>query len=190
MARIPRVNFVYSYIYDSTLSSLMKKRYEYSRRKAAMSYIKRLDKAFGRHSAKALAGMSEVSGLKWRKDQIEAYVVKYAPYSFSIPLTLRMYRGMDLCVAILVHELVHNLVQQNSDRIRYRKLFKDYRRESANTQFHIIEGSILLLLNRRLFGHGSKGFFKYDDWNAVPKYRRAMDIASADPEKILKKYIK
>jgi hypothetical protein len=193
MTKIPKIHFVYSYVYDNTLTNLIKQKYRPNTRKFALSYIERLTKAFDKISDKSLAEMSKLSGLKWQKDYIEVYVVKYAPYSFSIPLTLKMYKDINKSVAVLVHELAHNLVSQNKARIRYRELFQDYKRYDTDAKFHLIEGSILVLLNKKLFGSKSKGFFKYDNWygKGMPhSYAKVMDVVSKENKEIIKEYIK
>lgn len=81
MTKIPEIRFVYSYIYDSMLTSLLKEKHERSTLNFALSYIKRLTRAFDKFSGESLSEMSKISRLKWREDRIDVYVVKYAPYS-------------------------------------------------------------------------------------------------------------
>ncbi len=190
---IPKLDFAYSYIYDSTLAKLAGKKYSERAKAEAVAYMKALEKEFSRYSDRVLSGISKVSGLEWQKRQIDVYISKYAPYSISVPLTIRILKNAKSGAAILVHELVHNIVFQNQERVRYTKLFKDFSKESAETKYHIIEGAILYLLNKKMFADGMGGFFKYDNW-ASPKagkdYRRAMEIVLKEgAENIIKRYI-
>ena len=189
----PRLNFTYSYIYDQTFAVLTGNKYFEGTSKEAASYMKALEKEFSRFSGKVLAGIPRVSGLRWQKPYIDVYISKYAPSSFSVPLTVRMYKNAKVGNSILVHELVHNIVFQNQKHIRYVKLFKDFRTEEVMTKYHIIEGAILYLLNRDIFSDGLSGFFEYDNW-ASPKageaYRHAISIVlERSAEKIIKSYI-
>ena len=189
----PRLNFTYSYIYDQTFAVLTGNKYFEGTSNEAASYMKALEKEFSCFSGKVLAGIPKVSGLRWQKPYIDVYISKYAPSSFSVPLTVRMYKNAKVGNSILVHELVHNIVFQNKKRIRYVKLFKDFRSEGTMTKYHIIEGAILYLLNRDIFSDGLSGFFEYDNW-ASPKadeaYRHAISIVlERGAEKIIKSYI-
>ena len=189
----PRLNFTYSYVYDQTFAALSGNKYFEGTNKAAKSYMKALEKEFSRFSGKVLAGIPRVSGLRWQKPYIDVYISKYAPSSFSVPLTIRMYKNAKVGNSMLVHELAHNIVFQNEKRIMYAKLFKDFRSEGVMTKYHIIEGAILYLLNRGIFSDGLAGFFEYDNW-ASPKadeaYRHAISIVlKRSAEKIIKSYI-
>ncbi|MGC9190556.1 MAG: hypothetical protein ACP5FR_01435 [Candidatus Micrarchaeia archaeon] len=190
---IPKLNFAYSYIYDSTLAKLAGKKYSERVKWEAAAYMKALEKEFSRYSDRVLAGISKVSGLEWQKRQIDVYISKYAPYSISVPLTIRILKNPKSGAAILVHELAHNIVFQNQERIRYTKLFNDFGKESTETKYHIIEGAILYLINKDMFSDGLGGFFKYDNWKS-PKagkdYRRAMEIVLRDgADSIIGRYI-
>ncbi|MGC8537992.1 MAG: hypothetical protein ACP5MZ_03360 [Candidatus Micrarchaeia archaeon] len=189
----PKVNFAYSYIYDQTFASLSGNKYFEGTKKEAMSYMKALEKEFSYFSGKVLAGISKASGLMWQKPYIDVYISKYAPSSFSVPLTIRMYKNAKVGNSILIHELVHNMVFQNEKRIRYAKLFKDFSSEGTMTKYHIIEGAILYLLNKEIFSDGLAGFFEYDNW-ASPKageaYMHAISIVlERGAERIIKSYI-
>ena len=189
----PKVDFVYSYIYDSTLADLTGKKYENKERIEAANYIKNMDKEFSKNSDDIIKGISNVSGLEWQEPLIHVYISKYAPYSFSVPLTLKIYKEAKFGTAILVHELVHNILFQNQRRIKYKKLFEDFKDEDITTKYHIIEGAILYKLNEMMFSDGLGGFFKYDNWNsekASEEYRKAIKIViKQNPDNIIKRYI-
>ncbi len=183
---IPKLNFTYSYIYDSTFAALEGKKYTEKAKDEAEAYTRALKKEFSHFSKSVLSGIRKASGLEWQKRVIDVYVSKYAPYSISVPLTMRIVKDAKAGTAILVHELAHNIVFQNQKRIRYEKLFRDFSKESTATKYHIIEGAILYLLNKEMFADGTGGFFKYDNW-AFPRagkdYRRAMEIVLRDGQK-------
>ena len=193
MQNVPKLNFTYSYIYDSTFAALAGKKYSEKAKDEAAAYIKVLEKDFSHFSKSVLSDIRKASGLEWQKQIIDVYISKYAPYSISVPLTIRITKGAKVGTAILVHELAHNIVFQNQKRIRYDKLFGDFSKESMETKYHIIEDAILYLLNKRMFSDGTGGFFRYDDWvypKAGKDYRRAMNIVLKQrAENIIKKYI-
>jgi hypothetical protein len=190
---LPKLNFIYSYIYDSTLAGLSGKEYSSKTQAEAEKYIKIVGKEFSKYSEHILNDISNISGLKWQKQSIDAYISKYAPYSLSVPLTIKIYKNVKVSTAILVHELVHNIIFQNKKSVRYKKLFEDFRNESTTTKYHVIEGAILYELNKMLFFDGLGGFFEYDNWKskkAGKEYNRAISIViDKGPENIIKKYL-
>ena len=190
---LPKLDFIYSYIYDSTLAELSGKEYSNKTQAEAERYIKIVSKEFSKYSKRVLKDISNISGLKWQKQLIDVYISKYAPYSLSVPLTIKIYKDVNVGTAILVHELVHNIIFQNEKHIRYKKLFEDFKDESTATKYHVIEGAILYELNRMLFSDGLGGFFEYDNWkseDAGKEYNRAISIViDKGPEDIIKKYI-
>ena len=190
---LPKFNFVYSYIYDSTLARLSGKEHNDKTQEEAEEYIKIVSEEFSKYSENVLKNISNISGLKWQKPLIEVYISKYAPHSLSVPLTIKIYKDAKVSTAILVHELVHNIIFQNEKHIRYKELFEDFSNESVGTKYHIIEGAILYELNKTLFSDGFGGFFEYDNWkseDAGEEYNRAINILSEKgSEQIIRKYI-
>ena len=193
MQNVPKLNFTYSYIYDSTFAELAGKKYTDKAKYEAAAYIKALEKEFSHFSKSVLSGIRNASGLEWQKRIIDVYISKYAPYSISVPLTIRITKDAKVGTVILVHELAHNIIFQNQKRVRYEELFRDFSKESMETKYHIIEGAILYLLNTQMFGNGLGGFFKYDNWasqKAGKDYNRAMEIVlKKGAEEIIKRYI-
>ena len=190
---LPKLDFFYSYVYDSTLAGLSGKKYSNKAQAEAEEHIKAVRKEFSKYSARVLKDISNISGLKWQKNFIDVYISKYAPYSLSVPLTIKIYKDAKVSTAILVHELVHNIIFQNKKRVLYKKLFEDFVDESITTKYHIIEGAILYKLNKMLFFEGLGGFFEYDNWKsgkAGKGYNMAISIViEKGPEDIIKRYI-
>ena len=190
---LPKLNFIYSYIYDSTLAELSGKEYSNKTQANAKKYIKIVSKEFSKYSEHIIKDISDISGLKWQTQLIDVYISKYAPHSLSVPLTIKIYKDVRVSTAILVHELVHNIILQNKKHVRYKKLFKDFRNESITTKYHIIEGAILYKLNKMLFFDGLGGFFEYDNWKsekAGKGYNKAISIViDKGPDNIIKRYI-
>ena len=110
---LPKLDFIYSYIYDSTLAELSGKEYSNKTQAEAERYIKIVSKEFSKYSKRVLKDISNISGLKWQKQLIDVYISKYAPYSLSVPLTIKIYKDVKVGTTILVHELVHNIIFQN-----------------------------------------------------------------------------
>ena len=129
---LPKLDFIYSYIYDSTLAELSGKEYSNKTQAEAERYIKSFSKEFSKYSKRVLKDISNISGLKWQKQLIDVYISKYAPYSLSVPLTIKIYKDVKVGTAILVHELVHNIIFSAFKpvklwmiRIAFRIAFKD-----------------------------------------------------------------
>ncbi|ASI13618.1 hypothetical protein Mia14_0288 [Candidatus Mancarchaeum acidiphilum] len=194
MALYPKLNFTYSYIYDSTFAQLESKEYISIKDSRLAGYIDSIEKELSYFDKKVFDNFQKFSGLKWQKPYIDVYISKYAPYSLSVPLTIKIYKDAKVATAILVHELAHNIVFQNQKQVLYKKLFADFDKYSAETKYHIIEGSILYLLNKDLFHDGLGGFFRYDNWispKAGIAYRDAISIVLREgSENIIKRYIK
>ena len=68
---LPKLNFIYSYIYDSTLAGLSGKEYSSKTQAEAGKYIKIVGKEFSKYSEHILNDISNISGLKWLKQLLE-----------------------------------------------------------------------------------------------------------------------
>lgn len=191
MTLYPKLNFTYSYIYDSTFAQLEGKSYVSIKDSRLVGYIEGIKKELSHFDKKVFGDLQKFSRLKWQKPYIDVYISKYAPYSLSVPLTIKIYKDTKVATAILVHELAHNIIFQNQNEVLYNKLFTDFNKYSTETKYHIIEGSILYLLNKDIFSDGLGGFFKYDNWespDAGIAYRDAISIVLKEgAEDIVKK---
>ena len=64
---LPKFNFVYSYIYDSTLARLSGKEHNDKTQEEAEEYIKIVSEEFSKYSESVLKNISNISGLKWQR---------------------------------------------------------------------------------------------------------------------------
>jgi hypothetical protein len=72
---IPKLNFTYSYIYDSMFAKRNSKKYSDKAKIEARAYIKALKNEFSRYSNSVLSCIGKVSGLKWYKREIHIYIL-------------------------------------------------------------------------------------------------------------------
>lgn len=129
--QIPKINFIYSWVYDENLKRWTKPQQTvpYPSPKQILIFMKKLEKSWRKHEKKVLAEMSKISGLKWKSKIIPCYVVGRS-IPFSLPLTLPVFKSVDYAVDILTHELLHNILY--SENIRETKkawqyIYKKYK---------------------------------------------------------------
>jgi len=142
---IPKVKFVYSWSYDSTLCMLLKRKWKLTYVKSSVNYIRRLDKEWRKIEKKVLSEMAKTAGMKWKDKQITCFVVSHCIHSFSYPLTVIIrhkddrLRRIDYVIDILIHELIHVLFVSNEiyNLDKYLGFDKEFKNEKMATNGHI-----------------------------------------------------
>lgn len=197
--KLPKVIFQYSYIYDQAFSSKSQNDRNFENGfKVAVNFQKYWDK----NSKRILSVMSEVSKLKWRYDKVWCYLSFFTPFSFSMPLTVKIHKNREQMLTTLVHELSHNLLIQNRDRCfmatEGKKLYKKYESETFTTRVHITVHAIVKLTLEKAFGKGAEKYLKYERMWEISKtsrlaseYKRAREIMEKEgPENVLRQVMK
>ncbi len=149
----PKINFVWSFVYQSDVHSVFIKTesYDYKKyEKFVLEFIKQLKKEWAKYERAILSYIEELTGLKWKKAEIDCYVIKISPfYSISQPLTIpiqvevgtEVYTlSLDRYVDMLIHEIIHVLFVQNykeTDRYFDHLLKGEYKGEKFNATIHI-----------------------------------------------------
>ena len=194
---LPKINFIWSFIYQSDVHSLFIKteKYDYEEyEKYVSNFINNLKLEWKKHSEGVLNYMEEISGLKWRNAEIDCFVVKISPfYSISYPLTIpiqfeadnQVYTlSQDRYIDMLIHELIHILFVQNeiitNNYFGY-LLKKKYSDEEFNAAIHVPVHAMYKKILLCFFNEARLATdIKMSDY--YPDYKRAWDIVMKEGE--------
>jgi hypothetical protein len=157
--------------------------------KKVSNYVKKLDARWKKIDKKIFDSISRISGLKWKIKEIECYVVSIPICPFSVPLTIHIHNDLNWQIEILIHELIHNILVQNMERVIF-KNYNKYGKLPFNTKIHILVHAIEREVLIGLFGENkaSKHIKSYDKY---PDYKKAWDIVGKESsKKIIKDWIK
>ena len=184
----PKLIVDYSGVYERQIHKWRGEEYT-DRFKEMMAYTKKLQKKWDTVGDKAFDTMSRVSGLAWQKPLINCWVARRSN-PFSMPLTIPPRKDFDKLLEVIIHELVHNLIVQNSDRIKkgYSKRYADL---SKLTRIHILVHAILHETLLELYGEKQTKIFIQDYDRLSADYRKAWDVVEKEgAKKIIKECIK
>lgn len=177
----PQLIIEYSWIYDKQIQEWKGLKYTTDYKKAK-KYRDKLQKKWNKFDKKIFDSISKVSGLKWKKQVIDCYLVtKTTP--FSMPMTIPMRTGMRELIETITHELVHNILVQNWDRIIKKDYKKKYGEMSKKAEIHILVHSILKEAMINVFGEKkTKKYIKKKQEN-LSDYKTAWDIVEKEGSK-------
>lgn len=192
--KTPKIVFTYSWVYDQKCkewNKLSGKKVKYPSSEKIMDYFEKIKPLWKKHEKKILTELSRVSGLKWKKDEIQCYVVgRIIP--FSDPLTIQVFNNYHDFIDTLVHELIHQLFTQHENFERSKKAWcyidRKFKNESRKTRVHIP----LLALHSYIY----LKFFDEDRLNrdrslTILDYNKAWGIVQKiGYEKIIKEFTK
>lgn len=165
ITRNPKIIFKYSETYDQVLQKCFEfyKFYKVHKQNANRKELKlkkwvssgkilnnmeKMKKFWKKDERKILEEISKITKLKWREKQIYCYMTGRENYfAFSDPLTLPFYKKLDFLTDILVHELIHKILQD--DKVNWQEFLKTwkyierkYKNETGRTKIHIIVHAI------------------------------------------------
>ena len=184
----PELWIQYSWVYDLTIHKWQGREFKECT-SSALKYRQALQKKWDKIERKIFDTMSNVSGLEWQKPVIDCYVVQRT-IPFSIPLTIPMHPDLDDQLEVISHELAHNLVVQNIEKIkRYRSA--KYGKLSRTAQIHVLIHAILKEVYLQVFGEKKtlEIIKTYDELSS--DYKKAWEIVEKEGAKnIIKECIK
>ncbi len=195
---IPRIEFVYSWIYDELrrndpiiAKKLKKINKEYPSPKKIKKYIEKIEKIWRNDEKIILKLISKITGLKWREKVIKCYVVGKGK-CFSDPLTIRIFKNQLNFIDVLTHELIHQIQSQNANKWKKwrRHVDKKYKKEPEATKRHIFLHAVhwkllLSLYNKKRL---NKNIIFHKD---TKDYKRAWEIVQKEGyQKIISKFTK
>ncbi len=201
--KIPKIEISYSNIYDIAWSKAKTIKLSKQRQINGYNYAINLQKAWVKNARKILSYMSELTGLKWHRNEIDATVSFNAPYSFSHPLTIYIY-DIQFGIVNLVHELCHILLWANKNKVRWPEskdgIYRKYKNETYITKLHLPVHAIVILVIKKIYGRNSEKYLSKERWWEIwPRdkrirgedYFRSWKIVEKEgPKKILKSVIK
>jgi hypothetical protein len=122
--------------------------------------------------------MSRLSGLRWKRREIRAYVVSSVRFPFSEPLTLWIGKTRENAAyqtTTLIHELGHTLMEDNREALigYWRALESTYRAENDTTLTHIPVEALVIETLKSVFEKDSERYIRHEKW---------WDWSKANPE--------
>lgn len=144
---IPKIKFNYVPTYDNQWSKALNKAYDFEgNKREARKFLQELKNHWTESKeSKALELISKYSGLEWGEKEIDIYVVKNLNImAFSRPFTIKMGDDYLLSCEVLIHELIHTILNQNFKKFKdvIENLRKSFPREDINVIVHLIVISI------------------------------------------------
>jgi hypothetical protein len=193
---IPKVIFKYSWIYDQNWKKWIRiskrKIGKYPSKRQILNYIKKVEKLWRKYEKKILKELSTITGLKWRSRFICCYVVGQC-IPFSDPLTLPVYeKKQDYFIDTLVHELIHQLFTQNSEKSRkaWKYIERKFKNESFKTRIHIPLHAIHTHIYLKFFGE-ERLRRNVETMSFLPDYKRSWEIVQKEGyKKIIQEFVK
>lgn len=131
-----KLKFIYSPIYDNLLTDMSKKEFSIEQMKEMEYYKEELEAFWQKDENKLIKEIEKVSGLKFKGNK-ECFLVCHMKYTaISNPLTLKKHPHLDRTKTILIHELIHVLMEDNKEKIR-KFIEKTYPEESLEFKIHV-----------------------------------------------------
>lgn len=193
---IPKIEFRYSKPYDDRfrenpliIDKLKRLNKKYPKREEIIIYKKKIEKHWIKEEKLILKEISKIYGLLWKEKVIKCYIVG-ACRPFSDPLTLKVHKNYEDFRDSLIHELMHQIQNQNSNKIKnwWKYVDKNYKNENRLTKNHILLHSFLEKIYLKLFDssrleHDEKKCSKDKD------YAKAWEIVNQEgADNIIKKF--
>jgi hypothetical protein len=176
----PKLIVEYSSVYDRRIHAWQGAEFKPCFKKV-IPYNARLQKKWDRIGDNVFKTMSKVSGLEWQKPIINCWVVQKS-IPFSMPLTIPMRPNLYNLFEVIIHELVHNIIVQNSARIKKEPL-KRYEKFSRLTRNHILVHAILHETLLELYDEKQTKIFIQDYDRLSGDYRKAWDVVEKEGAK-------
>ena len=196
---IPKLDFKYSYVYDDIfrksieLSRFIKKSgSKYPSPMKIIEFMDEIEDVWEKEGNKILDKISRISGLKWKVNEIQCYVVGFCR-PMSDPLTIKLCNDITHAIDVLTHELIHYL-QSGVDEVKWNKwqkyLSHKYTKESITTREHIFLNAVHMALYLEIFGADR---LMRDMWNSniSKEYKRSWEIVEEEgPDEIVRRFRK
>lgn len=206
---IPKINFKWSFIYQEEIHlPNLPKSVKYKREvseKYVKDFIEKVSSQWGKFGNKILSFMEEITDLKWKKSEIDCYVIEVSQFGpISDPLTIPInlfYNGqisslnVNRFIDMLTHELIHNLFVQNEDKLMddyFDYLIKKYKGVGGNAAIHVPVHAIHKEIFMKFFDNKRLQDEVYA-CSYYPEYKKAWDIVmrreSKEIIKTMKKFL-
>ena len=157
-----KVNFFYSEPYDRMLTDMLGNSFPNEQPMIIKKYQKNLESYWKKEEDKIIKEIEKISNLKF-KSNVDCYIVNDMFYdAISNPFTIRIEKDFGRMKSILIHELIHILFVQNSQKLI--KLIEEVPEKQHSYKVHFP----LLLIHRKVLENlYGKSYFqkqlKYDN---------------------------
>jgi len=157
-----KVNFFYSEPYDRMLTDMLGNSFPNEQPMIIKKYQKNLESCWKKEEDKIIKEIEKISNLKF-KSNVDCYIVNDMFYdAISNPFTIRIEKDLGRIKSILIHELIHILFVQNSQKLI--KLIEEVPEKQHSYKVHFP----LLLIHRKVLENlYGKSYFqkqlKYDN---------------------------
>ena len=157
-----KVNFFYSEPYDRMLTDMLGNSFPNEQPMIIKKYQKNLESYWKKEEDKIIKEIEKISNLKF-KSNVDCYIVNDMFYdAISNPFTIRIEKDFGRMKSVLIHELIHILFVQNSQKLI--KLIEEVPEKQHSYKVHFP----LLLIHRKVLENlYGKSYFqkqlKYDN---------------------------
>ncbi len=118
-----KLNYNFSYIYHKNLNKHNPASVNWGKIKV---HGKKFVSKYENTIEEILNIIPKITGVGWKKNEMEVYFVSWKGPSFSKPLTLKVRKDMLLMLTILTHELLHNALDNKKPGIKLEKEINNY----------------------------------------------------------------
>src|SRR3989338_995320 len=140
-----KLQFIYSPIYDNLLTDMSRKEFSTEQMKEMEFYKEELEATWKRKEKKIINVIEKTAKLKFKGNKT-CFLVNNMKYkAISNPLTLKKEPHLERAKTIIIHELVHILLEDNKEKIK-QLIEKIYPEESMEFKIHIP----VLLITRKV----------------------------------------
>ena len=191
--RLPKIQIIFADSYDEAFHTAKEKRWTHKALVSGKRYARLLRKAIKPNLKRFLVTAEEVSGLGWKLPRIRCYVVHDVPYDFDDPVTfmIRPLNKMQIAVETVFHELTHQLVAQNNDRLNKKNyVAKKYAKETMDVKDHIFDQAIMQKIYEKIYGLRRTKKIVRTYWPWEGHWRAWQIIRKEGADRIIKAYTK
>ena len=140
-----KINFVYSTIYDNLLTEMSKKAFSEEQMKEMEFYKEEFEASWKKDERKVIKEMEKISNLKFNGNK-NCFLVYHMRYTaISNPLTLKREQHLERAKTVLIHELIHTLMEDNKEKLA-KLINKTYPEEGVEFKIHVP----VLLITRKV----------------------------------------
>ena len=131
-----KLNFIYSPIYDNLLTDMSRKEFSNEQTKEMEFYKEEFAAIWEKDEEKVMKEIEKVANLKFNGNR-NCFIVRNMKYAaISRPLTIKRVDHLDRAKTILIHELIHNLLEDNKNLVKS-LIEKIYPLESTEFKIHV-----------------------------------------------------
>ena len=133
-----KVNFEYSEVYDELFTYMSRNEYNNKQYLEMLAFTSKFEKHWNKNEDKIINQIEKISGLKFKKD-IKCFIVKHLGFrAISNPLTIKFIKDFKYLTAVLIHELIHVLLNHNKKVCDLVKKKFDYSTNDYKIHFPVL----------------------------------------------------